>query len=102
MGYDHDTTIEILNNAGDGVETVTLSQEEANARWKGTAFEDGPLMKPREVSEVLGVSMATLAKWRREGGRGLSFYVLGPRSARYSRKDVEAFSSGGLERVVMP
>lgn len=57
---------------------------------------DHRLLTPREVTEILGVSRATLARWRSDG-KGPPFLKLGdePNSpVRYRASDVRDFLDG--------
>jgi len=47
------------------------------------------LVTEKQVSEMLGVTLDTVRRWRREN-RGPSFLTLG-KLARYDRKDIEEF-----------
>ncbi|KAB1068836.1 helix-turn-helix domain-containing protein [Methylobacterium planeticum] len=57
-------------------------QSAGNVRW----------LRPREISDRLGVSLACLSKWRTEG-KGPAFVKLGGErgAIRYSEADLEAF-----------
>ncbi|RIL08215.1 MAG: hypothetical protein DCC71_00230 [Proteobacteria bacterium] len=54
------------------------------------------LVTVRDASELLGVSMRTLQKWRLQGS-GPRFVKLG-HSVRYDVKDLEACIEGGRRR----
>ena len=56
----------------------------------------GNLLTPEQVSELLGVSLHTLAVWRSEGRYNLPYTKTG-RLVRYREKDVAAF----IERRMM-
>jgi predicted DNA-binding transcriptional regulator AlpA len=46
------------------------------------------LLDPRQVADLLGVTVQRLANWRYRG-RGPNYIKLGYRSIRYQRADVE-------------
>lgn len=48
----------------------------------------------RQAADFLGVSVATLSKWRHLK-IGPSYHVLGARAVRYARPDLEAFRDRG-------
>jgi predicted DNA-binding transcriptional regulator AlpA len=54
------------------------------------------LVTERDASELLGVSMRTLQKWRLQGN-GPRFVKLG-HAVRYDVKDLEAYIEGGRRR----
>lgn len=54
------------------------------------------LVTERDASELLGVSMRTLQKWRLQG-KGPSFVKLG-HAVRYDVRDLEAYIEGGRRR----
>jgi predicted DNA-binding transcriptional regulator AlpA len=49
------------------------------------------LLNPREVAELLGISVWTLAYWRRKGTGGPPWVRLGPRTIRYDREALVGF-----------
>jgi predicted DNA-binding transcriptional regulator AlpA len=53
-------------------------------------------LSPPQVAELLGMSVATLARWRRYR-QGPAWYRCGDRAVRYRRVDVDAWLS--LARV---
>ena len=59
-----------------------------------------PLLSEEEVAELLGLSPATLKKWRRNH-RGPRYYRLGS-AVRYKREDLEAFVSESAEHPCSP
>ena len=53
-------------------------------------METTRLLTPRDVADLLGVTIQTLAVWRCEGRYALP-YVKAGRLVRYRRADVDAF-----------
>lgn len=59
--------------------------------------DDDALLTVNETSEVLGISLATLARWRKVGGIGPTYYKMGG-SVRYRLGDLkEWFASTRVE-----
>ena len=59
-----------------------------------------PLLSANEAAELLGLSPATLKKWRRNH-RGPRYHRLGS-AVRYKREDLEAFVSESAEHPCSP
>ncbi len=57
------------------------------------------LLTPAQVAELLQVSTATLAAWRRIENRGPVSTRLGHRTVRYRRTAVEAFVASREQRA---
>lgn len=54
---------------------------------------------PKELAGLLGVSVDTLAKWRKRNvGEGPPWTRVGPKVIRYNAKDVEAYLASREER----
>ena len=50
-----------------------------------------PLLSPKQVAAILGISIHTLAVWRHLGKNCLAWVKLGKRAVRYKLSDVERF-----------
>lgn len=50
-------------------------------------------MSPQEVSQILGVTVGTLAQWRHHGRYSLPYFKIG-RLVYYNRSDVMKFIEG--------
>ncbi len=61
-------------------------------------IHDDHLMTPTETAEYLGISTATLAKWRCQGDQPLSFIKAG-RLIRYRVADVRAYLDARTRRI---
>lgn len=55
------------------------------------------MYSPKELAQLLGVSVDTLAKWR-TAGEGPPWTRVGPKVIRYNAKDVEAYLASREER----
>lgn len=57
------------------------------------------MYSPKELAKLLGVSVDTLAKWRKRNvGEGPPWTRVGPKVIRYNAKDVEAYLASREER----
>jgi len=54
-----------------------------------------PLMRCREVAEVLGVSESTLSAWRRHGEGPVQPVICQAKTIRYSRTDIKRLVETG-------
>lgn len=54
------------------------------------------LLTPQDTADLLGVSPATLARWRSEGGH-LKFVRLGHKTVKYRYSDVAEFIEAKLK-----
>jgi|GEM_PF-1716954 len=54
-----------------------------------------PLMKCRQVAEVLGVSESTLSTWRRNGTGPVQPVICEAKTIRYSRTDIKRLVETG-------
>jgi excisionase family DNA binding protein len=59
----------------------------------------GPLLSPKQASEVLGIPTGTLADWRSQR-RGPPFYKIEGHLIRYSQAELDAWVAG--QRVELP
>jgi predicted site-specific integrase-resolvase len=55
-----------------------------------------PLMKCRQVAEVLGVSESTLSAWRRHGTGPIRPVISEGKTIRYSRTDIKRLIETGV------
>jgi len=53
-------------------------------------IDPNALLTPQDAADMLGVSTATLARWRQEGGE-LRFVRLSRKTVKYRYADIEAF-----------
>ena len=56
------------------------------------------LLSPRQVAEILGVSVNTLSQWRHHKRYPLRYIKLGKRKVMYRPADVEAFIASRASR----
>lgn len=60
-------------------------------------MDSTPFLTEAAAAEYLGLSPATLARWRSSGGRGPSFRKFGG-AVRYARTDLETYAAGAEVR----
>jgi hypothetical protein len=81
-------------------QTRDADREPLAAVIPGQATLRDPLLSEGEAAVLLGLSPATLKKWRRTR-RGPRYYCLGS-AVRYKREDLEAFVSESAEHPCSP
>jgi predicted site-specific integrase-resolvase len=54
-------------------------------------IDPNTLLTPQDTADLLGVSTATLARWRYEGTTDLRFVKLTRKTVKYRYADIEAF-----------
>ena len=61
-------------------------------------IDPNTLLTPQDAADMLGVSTATLARWRHEGGE-LKFVRLSRQTVKYRYADIAAFIEARLQHV---
>lgn len=56
------------------------------------------LMRPNDAAHYLGISEATLAKWRCQNSSGPPYVKLGPRMVAYDQGELDAWTRGRSRR----
>lgn len=59
--------------------------------FSATKFDRNALMTPQDTADMLGVSTATLARWREEKKVDLPYVKLTRKTVKYRYRDIEAF-----------
>lgn len=56
------------------------------------------MIRPKELCDILGISIATLYRWESEGNLPIKKVRFGPNCVGFRQVDVEKWVNGGFEK----